>query len=84
MPAISENGLAGPNISRKKKPVMTNSVTIAQPTSGSESRLRKWTTTSTTQTDRISAHSRIEPSRALHRAAKLNRRGVLDDPTLVT
>jgi hypothetical protein len=40
-PATSLNGLAGPNIRRKKKPEITNSVTRAHPTSGSSKRLRK-------------------------------------------
>ena len=40
-PATCVNGLAGPNISRKKKAQMTNSVTRAQPTSGSSRRSRK-------------------------------------------
>ena len=44
-PATCLNGLAGPNISRKKKPQITNSVTRAQPTSGSSSRRRKWNVT---------------------------------------
>ncbi len=75
-PFTVSNGFAGPIIRRKKNAATPSIVAIAQPTSGSVSRLRKWWVTTAMYPVRISDQRMIEPSSADHSAAKLNSGGV--------
>ena len=77
-------GFAGPYDKRKKYASTMSSTAIAQPTSGSLSRLRIHHMAAATYPAKTNTHIRIEPSRALHTAAKLYKAGVADDPTFCT
>ena len=80
----TRNGLAGNAIRRKKKKPTANITAIAQPTSASSRRVRNRHATAAVNPARTSTQSRIEPSSALHRAAKLCRAGVSREPTFCT